>query len=67
MTTSKQTYNSSIKELEQIVDNLENNTHIDLDEIKSQIEKGASLINYCKKELYQVNKKMTEILKNIEE
>lgn len=58
---SETKYETAIKELENIVERLENN-EMDIDEMSKQLKKAQQLIQLCKNKLTQTDEEIQKIL-----
>ncbi len=57
-------YEEATKELEQLVEQLENES-ISIDELAPKLERAAALIKYCREKLKTTESKVEAILKEI--
>ncbi len=62
----KQTYTNAMKELQRIVEKLENNADLTMDELTSEVKNATKLLAFCKKELTSINKDVEKIIEDIE-
>ncbi len=62
----QQTYTSAMKELQIIVEKLENNADLTMDELTSEVKNATKLLSFCKKELTSINKDIEKIIEDIE-
>ncbi len=58
-------YTKSIKELEEILERIENND-LDVDVLTQEIKKASELIKSCKEKLYKTDEEIKKILDKIE-
>ena len=58
-------YTESIKELEKILERIENDD-LDVDILTQEIKKASELIKACKEKLYKTDEEIKKILDNIE-
>lgn len=65
MAKKEASYTESIKELEKILDKIEND-NIDVDVLTQEIKKASELIKKCKDKLYKTDEEIKKILDNIE-
>ncbi|MBO5989190.1 MAG: exodeoxyribonuclease VII small subunit [Paludibacteraceae bacterium] len=66
MTNKSKNYSESIKELEEIVKSVENET-LDLDELSKKVKRATELIKICKEKLFQTDAEIEKILESIKE
>ena len=66
MTNKSKNYSESIKELEEIVKSVENET-LDLDELSKKVKRATELIKICKEKLFQTDAEIEKILESIME
>lgn len=66
MTNKFKNYSESIKELEEIVKSVENET-LDLDELSKKVKRATELIKICKEKLFQTDAEIEKILESIKE
>lgn len=66
MTNKSKNYSESIKELEEIVKSVENES-LDLDELSKKVKRATELIKICKKKLFQTDAEIEKILESIKE
>jgi len=59
------TYESAAAELEQILEELKNNT-ISIDQLATKVEKASQLIAFCKQKLNNTEKTVTDIIAKLE-
>lgn len=64
--SKKVSYKDAIKELQTIVNQIENN-EIEVDELATKVKHAADLIEVCKKILYSTEKSVAEALNIINE
>jgi exodeoxyribonuclease VII small subunit len=58
------TYESAASELEQILEDLKNDT-ISIDELETKVEKASKLISFCKAKLTNTEKNVSEIIEKL--
>ncbi len=58
------TYTQAYKELQEIVDEMEN-SEIAVDELDSKIQRASELLKICKDKLYKTEKNVQKILEEI--
>ncbi len=61
METKPLTYNDAIKEIETILDKIENGEP-DVDELSALVKRAGFLINFCKTKLHVTEKEIDKIL-----
>lgn len=66
MTNKSKNYSESIKELEEIVKSVENES-LDLDELSKKVKRATELIKICKEKLFQTDAEIEKILESIKE
>ena len=66
MTNKSKNYSESIKELEEIVKSVENET-LDLDELSKKVKRATELIKICKEKLFRTDAEIEKILESIKE
>ncbi len=59
-------YNEAIKEIEEIIYEVENNK-VDIDLLSEKVKRVSSLINACKNKLLKTEEQIEKILENNEE
>lgn len=65
MAKKEKTYGEAIKELQEIMDAIENQ-ELDVDILIGKVKKAAELIKFCKEKLLKTNDEIQKILDNIE-
>ncbi len=65
MAKKEASYTESIKELEKILEHIEND-NLDVDVLTQEIKKASELIKKCKDKLYKTDEEIKKILDNIE-
>jgi len=66
MTKQKLTYTEAVAELEQILAELENNSDVNMDVISEKVKRAAVLMDFCKKQLHQLDKELEKMLEELE-
>ncbi|HOK36724.1 MAG TPA: exodeoxyribonuclease VII small subunit [Paludibacteraceae bacterium] len=61
------TYNEAINELEKILEELENNTEINFDQITQKVQRATELLEFCNKKLHQIDEDMEKLLSKLDE
>jgi len=59
-------YNNAIAEIEEIIEQIENQ-ELDVDNLSEKIKRVSILLKICKDELFETEKEVENILKNINE
>ncbi|OIP01575.1 MAG: exodeoxyribonuclease VII small subunit [Bacteroidetes bacterium CG2_30_33_31] len=62
--SKERSYEEAIKELEEIVENIEEG-EIGIDELASKIKKASTLLKFCKDKLRNTEQDVEEILKEL--
>lgn len=65
MTKQKLTYTEAVAELQTILAGLENDTEINMDEISEKVKRAAFLLDFCKKQLHQLDTDMEKLIENL--
>lgn len=58
-------YSEALKQIEDIIHSLENEEN-DIDETLKKVKKASELLKICKNRLYEVEKEINEILKDMD-
>lgn len=66
MTKKQITYSEAIKEIEKIVDQIENDQH-GIDELTEKVKTVTALVSFCKEKLRQTEEDLNNIMKQTEE
>lgn len=66
MTKKKTSYKEAITEIELILQRI-TNEELDVDELSENVKKASELIKMCKEKLYNTEKEVEKILKEIPE
>lgn len=66
MATKKLTYSEAFEQLNDILEKIENG-ELDIDDLTSNVKKGAELIKICKSKLYDTEEEIAKILEDIED
>jgi exodeoxyribonuclease VII small subunit len=66
MTKQKQTYTEAVAELENILTELESNSDINMDEISERVKRAAFLIEFCKKQLHELDSALEKMMENLD-
>lgn len=62
MSKLKLTYTEAVAELETILAELENNSEINMDLISEKVKRAAVLMEFCKKQLHQLDEDLEKIM-----
>lgn len=62
---TKQTYSEAFRELQQIVNELEN-SEISIDELDARIKRASALLKICREKLYKTEQNVMDTLKSLE-
>lgn len=65
MAKKEQTYGEAMKELQEIMDAVEND-NLDVDILMQKVKRAAELIKFCKGKLVKTNEEIQKVLDNIE-
>ena len=65
MSKLKLTYTEAVAELETILAELENNSEINMDLISEKVKRAAVLMEFCKKQLHQLDEKKKKIMTDL--
>jgi exodeoxyribonuclease VII small subunit len=65
MSKLKLTYTEAVAELETILAELENNSEINMDLISEKVKRAAVLMEFCKKQLHQLDEDMEKIMTDL--
>lgn len=65
MAKKEKTYSESIKELESILEKIEQGD-LDVDVLTSEIKRASELIKFCKDKLYKTDEEIKKILSKID-
>jgi len=66
MTKQKQTYTEAVAELEQILAELENNSEVNMDVISEKVKRAAILMDFCKKQLHELDVELEKMLEQLD-
>jgi exodeoxyribonuclease VII small subunit len=66
MTKTKLTYTESVAELEKILVELEQNSEINMDLISEKVKRAAVLMEYCKKQLHELDEELEKVLEQLD-
>jgi exodeoxyribonuclease VII small subunit len=65
MSKLKLTYTEAVAELENILAELENNAEINMDLISEKVKRAAVLMEFCKKQLHQLDEDLEKIMTDL--
>jgi exodeoxyribonuclease VII small subunit len=65
MSKLKLTYTEAVAELETILAELENNSEINMDLISEKVKRAAALMEFCKKQLHQLDEDLEKIMTDL--
>lgn len=65
MSKLKLTYTEAVAELENILTELENNAEINMDLISEKVKRAAVLMEFCKKQLHQLDEDLEKIMTDL--
>ncbi|MBP7612274.1 MAG: exodeoxyribonuclease VII small subunit [Paludibacter sp.] len=65
MSKLKLTYTEAVAELETILAELENNSEINMDLISEKVKRAAVLMEFCKKQLHQLDEDLEKIMTDL--
>ena len=65
MSKIKLTYSEAVAELENILAELENNSEINMDIISEKVKRAAVLMEFCKKQLHQIDEELEKIMTDL--
>lgn len=66
MSKLKITYTEAVAELETILADLENNPEVNMDLISSKVKRAAQLIEFCKKQLHELDEELEKMLEALD-
>ncbi len=66
MSKQKTSYTEAVKELESILYELENNQDVDMDLIAQKVKRAAFLIEFCKKQLHELDEELEKMLEQLD-
>ena len=65
MSKLKLTYTEAVAELETVLAELENNAEINMDLISEKVKRAAVLMEFCKKQLHQLDEDLEKIMTDL--
>jgi exodeoxyribonuclease VII small subunit len=66
MTKLKLTYSEAVAELEKILAELESNSDINMDLISEKVKRAAVLMEFCKKQLHQLDDELEKLMEGLD-
>jgi exodeoxyribonuclease VII small subunit len=66
MSKQKLTYTEAVAELENILVELENNPEVNMDEIAGKVKRAGVLMEFCKKQLHELDAELEKIMTGLE-
>jgi exodeoxyribonuclease VII small subunit len=66
MTKQKLTYDEAVAELEQILKELETNENINMDNIAAKVKRAAVLLEFCKKQLHELDSDIQKMMEELD-
>jgi exodeoxyribonuclease VII small subunit len=66
MTKQKLTYTEAVAELELILKELESNEEINMDNIAAKVKRAAVLLDFCKKQLHELDSDIQKMMDELE-
>ncbi|ADQ80481.1 Exonuclease VII small subunit [Paludibacter propionicigenes WB4] len=66
MAKLKLTYTEAVAELEQILAELESNSEINMDLIAEKVKRAAVLMEFCKKQLHELDEELEKMMADLE-
>jgi len=66
MTKLKLTYSEAVAELEKILAELESNSDINMDLISEKVKRAAVLMEFCKKQLHQLDEELEKLMEGLD-
>jgi exodeoxyribonuclease VII small subunit len=59
------TYSQAVEELDAIFKELENSEIVDMDKITAQVKRATVLMEYCKKQLHDIDEELQKMVEKI--
>jgi len=66
MSKLKQSYSDAVSELELILAELESNSDINMDVISEKVKRAAVLMEFCKKQLHELDKELEKMMSDLD-
>ena len=66
MTKQKLSYTEAVAELEQILAELENNSEVNMDVISEKVKRAAVLMDFCKKQLHELDVELEKMMEQLD-
>ena len=67
MSKQKISYSEAVAELENILSELENNTEVNMEVITQKVKRAAELMEFCKKQLHDLDAELEKVLENLDD
>lgn len=64
-TSEKMTYSQALSELEEILKVLERSEEANLDLISKQVKRASELMEFCRKQLHEIDEELRKIVEGI--
>lgn len=62
----KRTYTGAVEELEAILKELESASEVNLDKISERVKRAAELMQFCKKQLFELDQELEKSIRELE-
>lgn len=59
-------YTEAVSELDSILKYLEESSEVDMDKISLQVKRASDLMDFCKKQLYVLDKELEKMISELE-
>jgi exodeoxyribonuclease VII small subunit len=66
MSKLKLTYTEAVAELESILAELESNSEINMDVISEKVKRAAVLMEFCKKQLHELDEELEKMMADLD-
>lgn len=66
MLKQKLTYTEAVAEVENILAELENNSEINMDIITEKVKRAATLMEFCKKQLHELDEELEKMMADLD-
>lgn len=66
MSKQKLTYTEAVAELEDILAELENNSDVNMDIIAEKVKRAAILMEFCKKQLHELDEELEKMMADLD-
>lgn len=67
MSKQKLTYTEAVTELEKILEELETNRDINLEIISEKVKRASELMEFCKKQLHEIDKELDKMMGELDD